>query len=88
MHTARRCDPAKDARFHVSIATTEEVRRIWAESPPQEDHAPARVDGAQGDCSATAHRRPTCKRARREHRSREGNANPVGRCDYRTVPRS
>ncbi len=30
MQTARRYDPTKDAKFHVSIATTEEVRRKWA----------------------------------------------------------
>ncbi len=41
MHTARGCDPAKDGKFHVSIATTEEVRRKWA---------PPGMDGPQGDC--------------------------------------
>ena len=30
MQTARRYDPTKDAKFHVSIATTEEVCRKWA----------------------------------------------------------
>ena len=30
MQTAPRYDPAKDAKFNVSIATTEEVRRKWA----------------------------------------------------------
>jgi hypothetical protein len=30
MQTARRYDPTKGAKFHVSIATTEEVRRKWA----------------------------------------------------------
>jgi hypothetical protein len=55
MQTTRHYDSTKDAKFHVSIATTEEVRRKWAASPPQEDHTPPRVDGPQGDCSATAH---------------------------------
>jgi hypothetical protein len=74
MQTARRHDPTKDEKFHVSIATTEEVRRKCRTPLPQ-------LDGPQGDC-------PTRKRARREHRSRDGNANAVGRHDYRTLPRS
>ena len=35
MQTARRYDPTKDAKFHVSIATTEEVRRKWATPLPE-----------------------------------------------------
>ena len=30
MRTSRRYDPPKDAKFHVSIATTEAIRRKWA----------------------------------------------------------
>ena len=35
MQTARRYDPTKDAKFHVSIATTEEVRRKRATPRPE-----------------------------------------------------
>jgi hypothetical protein len=35
MQTTRRYDPTKDAKFHVSIATTEEIRRKWATPRPE-----------------------------------------------------
>jgi len=35
MQPARRYDPTKDAKFHVSITTTDEVHRKWAMPRPE-----------------------------------------------------
>lgn len=45
MQSARRYDPTQDAKYHVSIATTEAVRQKWA-TPIENLHRPKPVASA------------------------------------------